>query len=148
MNIIEQLGVNHTYIYQRFIFIFALIILSQFVFKDFLKLIDDRDEKTKGSETAAVEVQKRAADLSARYESRAREVSGEIKTIFDSYREDAGAEYQNIVGKAKIESQKIIEETRMKVSVEVAEAAKKLQQEVPQIAQTMVQKLLSKSGRA
>jgi len=147
MSILEQLGLNHTYFYQLAIFIFALIALGQFVFKDYVDLLAKRDEKTKGSEDIAVEYQKKAADLSQQFEIKARKLNGEIKTIFDTYREEAHIECENIVNKARQESQKLLEETKRKVSIEITEATKRLQQEIPQIATLMTQKLLSKSGK-
>jgi F0F1-type ATP synthase membrane subunit b/b' len=148
MNILEQLGLNHTYFFQLTLFIGTLILLGQFVFKDFTHLLELRNQQTKGSEDLAVEVQQKTAQLNSQYETRARQVNNEIKTIFDSYREDAGREYEKVVSKARTESQKLIEETRQRVSVEIEQATKRLLEEVPVVAQSMTNKLLSKSGKA
>jgi F0F1-type ATP synthase membrane subunit b/b' len=148
MNILEQLGLNQTYFFQLAIFVGTLILLGQFVFKDFAHLLEMRNQQTKGSEDVAVEVQQKTAQLASQYESRARQVNNEIKTIFDSYREDAGREYEKMVSKARTDSQKLIEETRQRVSVEIEQATKRLLEEVPVVAQAMTNKLLSKSGKA
>ena len=147
MNILDQLGLNQTYFYQLFIFVFALIILSLFVFKDYVELLKRRNFMTRGSEDLAVEFQKNATELHQEYETKARQVSGEIKTIFDSHRNEANIEYQNIISRAKSESTAAIEETRRRVSSEFADAAGKITQEAPVLAQTIMAKLLAKKEK-
>ena len=143
MDILVQLGVTHTYFYQFVIFVFAIFVLSQGVFKDFVQLLDKREHETKGSETLAEEEQKKSAELHKEYEERARRVNAEIRTIFDTYRTEANEEYQSIIQRARSESQKIVDETRHRVSVEIGDAARKLKDEAPLVAQAMTTKLLS-----
>ncbi len=144
MDMLVQLGVNKTYFIQLAIFIFSLFILSQHVFKDFAELLEKREKQTKGSEDIALEEQQKSADLHRNYEEKARAVSGGIKTIFDSYREEANAEFEKIVSKARGESSKLVEESRHRLSVEIGDAAKKLKEEAPLVAQAMTSRLLSK----
>jgi F0F1-type ATP synthase membrane subunit b/b' len=144
MNILDQLGINHTYFFQLGIFIFALIVLSQFVFKDFVDLLSKREEKSKGTEGIAAEEHKKAAELQRAYEDSARGLSGEIKTIFDSYRQQAAAEYESIVSKARQESMRLVEDTRQRVSAEIGDAAKSLKEEAPAVALAISGRLLSK----
>ena len=147
MNILDQLGLNHTYFYQLFIFVFALLMLSLFVFKDYVELLKQRNFMTKGSEELAEEFQKNTTDLHQKYETKARQVSGEIKTIFDNHRDEANKEYQGIITKAKKESSAAIDETRRRVSMEYADAAGKIIQESPLLAQSMMSKLLAKKDK-
>jgi F-type H+-transporting ATPase subunit b len=149
MSILEQLGINHTYFYQLAIFVFALIVLSQFVFKDFLALLERREGQTTGTESVVQEEILKAQNLSQSYEALARDVNGQIRSIFDSYREEAAAEYQKIVAQARSESARLIEDNRQRVSMELAEAGRQLQQELPGLSQAIVQKLISKTtGKA
>lgn len=144
MAILEQLGINSTAIIQFFFFVITLFVLAQVALVPYAKAFEQREHRTKGGEGLAQEILKQAQDLRAQYESKARQVSGDIKTIFDSYRGEASKEYELIVAQARAESQKLIEENRSKVNVEINEASKKLKDEVPQIAQAITQKLLAK----
>ena len=149
MGILEQLGLNHTYFIQFAVFVFALLILSQFVFKDFLALYERRENETTGTEGLALEEIQKAKALSENYESVARNINGQIKEIFDTYREEASAEYQKIVSRARLEATRLIEENRSRVTVELGEATQKLQSELPALAQAVVKKLVDPaSGRA
>ncbi len=103
-----------------------------------------RQVTTTGGEAIVEDIAKKAGELRSHYEARAREVSTEIKKIFDSYREEASKESDQIVSKARGEAQKVIEQTRNRVSNEINEAQKKLKEEVPVLSKVIVGKLLSK----
>jgi F0F1-type ATP synthase membrane subunit b/b' len=147
MGILVQLGINHTYFYQLIIFVFALLVLSQFVFKDFVELLEKREEKTKGSEEIASDFKKKAQELHTNYEIRAKSINNEIKTIYDSYRADASKEYDAILSKARAESAKVIEKNRIKITSEIAEASIKITEEAPIIAAAISNKLLQNSDK-
>lgn len=144
MSILSQLGVNDSFIYQFIIFILIFSFLAIYVFSPYTQALSKRVDKTKGGEELASELQLEAQALRSEYESKAKEISKQIKTIFDNYRAEAKKEYDAIVLKAKLDSQKIIEDTRGRVTVEMAEAQQKLKEEVPALAQAINKKLLSK----
>lgn len=142
MAILQQFGINETFFYQLVIFLIAITSLSLLVFKPYLAALEQRESRTKGGEELATELQKAAADLRVQYETRAREVSGQIKSIYDDYRSQASKEQEHIVGRARGESQKLVDEARSKVSIELSEATKKIKEDAPKVAQAMVEKLL------
>ncbi len=144
MEVLAQLGIDHTYFFQLALFILTLFVLANYVFKDFVELLDVREQRTKGSEVVAVEEQQRATELHQEYEVKARALSGEVKSVFDNYRHLANEEYEKIVSAVREESAKLIEETRDRVSSEVNDEMTKLKKEAPLVAQAMAFRLLSK----
>ena len=146
MEMLSQLGVNKTYFVQLAIFLFLLFILTQHVFKDFMELLDKREKQTKGSENLAAEEQRRATEFQQKYEEKARTMNGELKSIFESYRQEASAEFEKITLAARAEANKLVEEFRRRISVEVGDAARKMKEEAPLVAQAMATKLLEKDN--
>lgn len=144
MAILQQLELNQSFFFQFVIFTIAYLALSRLVFSDYSKALTERENRTKGGEDLALEIHKKAEDLRAQYESKARQVNGNVKTIFDEYRDQANKEYEGIVGRARTESQKLIEAARQRVTMEIGEAQAKIKAEVPVIAQEMNRKLLAK----
>jgi F-type H+-transporting ATPase subunit b len=144
MAILEQLGINQSVFFQFGIFILSLVVLSQIVYGPYFAALEEREKRTKGGEDLAQELLKQATDLRAEYATKARQVSGDIKTIFDTYRETATKEYEGIVSNARAESQKTVEEARSLVSAQIADAAKKIKDEAPLVAQSITQKLLAR----
>jgi F-type H+-transporting ATPase subunit b len=144
MAILDQLGLNISFFFQLIVFIVAYLALSQIVFKPYSNALTEREHKTKGGEDLAVEITKKASELQTRYEAKAREVNGTVKTIFDEYRLEAGKEYDKIVSQARNESQKLVDEARRKVTVEIGDASARIKAEVPLVAQEMTHRLLAK----
>lgn len=146
MAVLQALGIDVTVVFQFTIAAMTFIALSILAFKPYLDALIEREKRTKGGESEAVEFAKQAVEMRAVYEAKAREVSSKIKTIYDSYRTEGSKEYNDILAKARADSQKIIDETRTRVSLELTEASKKLKEEIPQIASAISQKLLSKKA--
>ena len=146
MAVLQALGIDSTVLYQFIIASFVFFALSSLVFKPYANALAERENRTKGGEEAAIELGKQSIEVRSQYEQKAREVNNQIKTIFDSFREESNREYESIVSKARAESQKMIDETRARVSVEISEASKRMKEEVPQLAQAMASRLLSKKA--
>lgn len=142
MAILTALGIDITVLFQFVISGFAFFALTTIVFAPYAKALLEREKRTKGGEVEAAQIIKDAAELKGTYEHKARELAGEIKTIFDSYRLEANKEYDRIVTQAREASQKMMEETRKRVTAEIVDETQKLKEEIPNLAQTMAKRLL------
>lgn len=145
MAILQALEINSTLFLQFILAAGCFMALSSLVFAPYAQALWERERRTRGGEADAIELTKQAADIRSRYEMRAREMNSEVKTIFDSYRDESNKEYESIVSKARAESQKLIEENRKRVSAEISEASKRLKDEVPMVAQAILTRLLRKA---
>jgi F-type H+-transporting ATPase subunit b len=144
MAILDQLGLNQSFFIQFVVFTVAYLALSRLVFAPYSAALAQRELRTKGGEDLAVEIQKKSDELRLQYETKARQVSGSVKDIFDKYRDEANKEYERIVSASRIESQKLIDAARQKVGVEIGDAKAKLKADVPVVAQEMTRRLLAK----
>lgn len=144
MAILTQLGINQTAFIQFFIFAIAFFSLSLVVFKPYADALHKREEKTKGGEEVAEQMLKQSAELKTQFETKARQVTGEINTIYEAHREQAMKEYNRIVTEARGESQQLVEDTKKQVTLQIAEATSKLKEEIPNIAGLITQRLINK----
>lgn len=142
--ILKQLHLDGTFFIQLAIFAVAYGFLSRVLFQPYAKALDERENRTKGGEDLAIELHKKANELRQQYESKARLVSGDVKTIFDDYRAQANIEISQILTKARAESQRLIEAASKKVGLEIAEAQQQLSSEIPLVMQEISRKLLVK----
>jgi F0F1-type ATP synthase membrane subunit b/b' len=92
----------------------------------------------------AGELHKQSEELHTAYESKARQINGQIKEIFDHSRAEAGKQADVILGKARQEAQALVEKARSTIAGEVSAAESKLRDEAPQIAQAITNQLLAK----
>ena len=144
MAILTQLGLNASFFMQFIIFSVAYVALSRLVFAPYGKALIEREQKTFGGEDLAAEIMNVTQELKTKYETKARLVSSEVKTIFDDYKSQAYKEQEKIVGAARQESNTLVEAARKKVQSEVTQAHTQMKAEVGQISQEMIKKLLSK----
>lgn len=145
MEILKQLGINSTIIYQFVIFVFSYIAISQLIYGPYTKALLKRTDATKGSEDFAGTLLQQASELRANYEKKAIEINSEIKTVYDQYHKEAWKEYEEIVSRARKESHDLIEKARVQIQVEIADAAKSIGSEIPAITNSITTKLLGKS---
>ena len=87
MAILTELGLNGSFFLQLIIFCVAYVALSRLVFGPYSEALTLREQKTIGGENLAAELMNATEDLKTRYETKARLVSGEVKTIFVDYRD-------------------------------------------------------------
>jgi F-type H+-transporting ATPase subunit b len=144
MAILEQLELNQSFFVQFVVFTVAYLALSRLVFAPYGEALAQREMRTKGGEDLAIEIQKKSDELRTQYETKARQVSGNVKSIFDQYRDEANKEYEKIVSASRLDAQKLVEAARQKVSVEIGDAKAKIKADVPVVAQEMTRRLLAK----
>lgn len=144
MAILQSLGITDSFFFQLIVFTIAIVAISLLVYRPYLAAFEMREKQTKGEEQLAGEIQVQADQLRHQYETKARQVNSEIKTIFDEYRDQANKEVQNLVSKARQESQKLIDEARKRVSTELAQTTQDLKVEIPQVAAAITQRFLAK----
>lgn len=144
MGILNQLGVNHTIIFQFVVFAVAFTSLYLIAFKPYAAALTEREIRTKGGEELAGELHRQAEELRVNYETKARHINSQIKEIFDHSRSEATKQTDASIGKARQEAQVLIEKARAKITAEVADAEKKLREETPQVAQAITNQLLAK----
>ncbi len=146
MAVLQALGINFTFFFQFIIASFGFFALSSLVFKPYSDALLEREKRTKGGEDEAAALLKQSMELRALYEQKAREVNGEIKAIFDSYRTDSTREYESTVSKAREEAQKVMNQSRAFVESEIAKATTRMKEEIPLLAQAISSRLLSKKA--
>lgn len=144
MAILDQLGLNQSLFVQFVVFTVAYLALSRLVFAPYSAALAEREMRTKGGEDLAVEIHKKSEELRAQYETKARQVSGNVKSIFDQYRDEANKEYEKIVSASRSEAHKLVETARQKVSSEIGDAKAKIKADIPVVAQEMTRRLLAK----
>jgi F0F1-type ATP synthase membrane subunit b/b' len=143
MAILNQFGIDVTVFFHMIIFMIAIIFLTNVIFKPYLKALEMREQRTKGGEALAGEIQKDSADLRARYEVKAKEISHQIKSIYDDFRGQANKEYESILVASRADAKKNVDQVRSRVADELGNAEKQIREQTSVVAQTVVTKLLA-----
>ncbi|MCX7978384.1 MAG: hypothetical protein N2578_05215 [Bdellovibrionaceae bacterium] len=145
MELLQQLGIDETAIYQFFMFVSAVSFLSIFVFRPYYEAFEKRLSRTKGNEEITEELAKKSVDLHSEYENRVREVHSSIHAIYSKKKTEALAEYDKIVAAAREEAARLAENNKKNIAMAVAAAAQGIKQEASTLATTITNKLLGKA---
>lgn len=144
LQICKQIGINQTAFIQFAIFILTISFLRYVVFGPYTKAMSERKHRTKGGEDLAVEIHKKAGELHAEYELKAKEINSQIKEIYDHSRTVAMKDYDLIVEKARNEANALIEKNRTELENKIRSTAEQLKTQTSTVALVITNKLLNK----
>lgn len=144
MEMLDSLGLNHTAFFQFAIFAITFFVLTFGLFGPYAKALEERQERTKGGEAASEDLVRQTQELRQQYETKARSINAEIKSIYDENRVQGQKENDRILSATREQAQALLNKTRAQVAAQVSEAQRKLKEDVPGMAQVISAKLLSK----
>lgn len=144
MEILTALGVDSTIGYQFAIFVVVYSCLYFLVFKPYFKAFEERKNRTVGNQEIAEKYLVEATELQSHYETEARALNAEIKSIFDKRRTEALREYENLVGESRNKAQIMLERARQTIQGQVDKARAELAQKTTDVSKTIIGQVLGK----
>lgn len=144
MHFLHALGINQYAIVQFALFVFMFTYLTTSVFGPYFKALLEREKRTLGGEQLAEEFHVKTAELNTEYQNKARSVRAQIQDIFAKKRNDATAEFDQVVAKARERANDLVERNRVEISRSIASANKDLESQTSTMALAITNKLLGK----
>lgn len=142
MAILNQLGINYTTFYCFLIFVFTFFFLKEILFRPYFIAFEEREGRTKGGENKARDFQAKTEQAKQEFEAEARDISAEIKSIFDETRGLAIKETEKLVHDARKSAEQVVDETRTRIAAEVKKAQDQMRVEIPGVALAITKKML------
>ena len=142
--ILKTLNIDNTIWFQLGCFVVSYLALSNLIFKPYYAAFAKRKERTVGGEESAEAMVKETSALNEQYESRAREINSEFKTIYDTEKASATKEYNEQISAARNSAQELTEKVKGQIATEVKKAKEELDKEVPSVSKEMVSRLVGK----
>ncbi|MCB9027181.1 MAG: ATP synthase F0 subunit B [Bdellovibrionaceae bacterium] len=146
MAILESIGLNQTIFIQFAIFFVTYIFVNLLVFKPYNKAYEERVKKTEGNQGLAEQAVEATKILELEYETKARLINSEFKTIYDASKTDALHEYDMLISEAKENAKNVLTANRKKIATELERAKLELTKEVPLVSEAIVKNLLGKEA--
>lgn len=143
MAILQQLGINSSVFYTFAIFALTIFFMTNVAFVQYAKAQEERIRRTTGGGQDAKELHKKSGELKLKYEEANRDISAEVRSIFDAESKIGQIEFEKIVSKARAEADKLMEGTRAKIQIEIQKASSELKAEAPVIAAAITKKMLN-----
>jgi F-type H+-transporting ATPase subunit b len=146
-DILEQLELNRTFFVEIAIFGFVLFALDRIYFRPFLKLFQERHEKTVRSREAAEKLMAEANEKLESYRKRLAEERVAARKEYEIVIEEGKKQEALAMARAREEAKKITQEAADSVSKQRDALRAQLETDVEAFAEAISQKLLSKTSK-
>jgi F-type H+-transporting ATPase subunit b len=144
--LIISLGINPTLWVQLAIFLVTFAVLNFVVFKPYFKAFEERERRTVGSKEGTEQILIETSQLQSQYETEARQINDQIKSVFDLARQTAVADQAKIVNEARDQSAEKIKFSRADLEREIVVARQTLRKDITDIGSSITEKLIGKEA--
>lgn len=142
-----MLQIDSTLFLQIVNFLFLVWILNRLLFRPFLKVVEERVERTRGARTQAEDLAVKAEDLKGQYESGVSEATSQGGSYKEAQIRAGQSDSEKIVGEARMKNSDHIGSVRRELQASVDEARKELVQDSINLAKEMTEKILGRTIR-
>ena len=136
---------NFTLLIQLIIILSLMAVLSHFLFKPFLNILQERKERVERAEKKAKELRERAEELMERYRESMAQAQARGAEIREGIRKESLAQELDILHKAVEEANQSISEIKAKIAQETGTAKAGLRLQAQAISREIAAKVLGRS---
>ena len=149
MEILTSLGIDPAVMLAQAVNFFALLaILTFFIYRPILKLLDERKERIAKAEEHAQLVEDKLARVEELTQKELRKAQEKSSEIIAAAKESAIASGEELIANAKEKVGKIVEEGRAVIAKEKHDASREIQNQVGRIVILATEKLLRREVHA
>jgi len=146
VGILRSLGINQTLFIQIPIFLTILLFLWLFVFKPYFQAYLSRQGQTTGNQDEADALIARTRELERTYQDKARDLSQDIRSVFDREKIEAQQEHERILLASKDAAKVFLDNAKSKIQEEYNRSREELLKESPEIGRAITAQLLSRNN--
>ena len=140
-----MIELNLTLIIQLVIVLSLMAILTQILFKPFLKVLQERRNRIEGAEKKAKDLQQQAEQLIERYREAIASGQAQGAGIRDEIRRTSLAEETEILQKAMDQANRLIQEVKARIAEEARAARADLRLQAQNLSREITEKILGRS---
>ena len=140
--ILSSLGVNSSFFIQLVIFFVTYLAMYFIAFKPYMAALDERRRRTKGSTDKANDLTLETQKIRETFAREAKEINGDIKSIYSLASEKGMSEKNKIVQEAKSSAETYVSSKSKELESAIGEARAQLEKDVPSISKSIEEKFL------
>ena len=140
-----MIELNFTLVIQLVIVLSLMAILTQILFKPFLKVLQERRNRIEGAEKKAKDLQQQAEQLIERYREAIASGQAQGAGIRDEIRRTSLAEETEILQKAMDQANRLIQEVKARIAEEARAARTDLRLQAQNLSREITEKILGRS---
>jgi len=143
---VEGLQINFTLIVQAIIFVAAIFILTEWIFKPIVQLIQERQARVKGFYTEAHSLDTELDQIKGDYEEQLKVAHQKARDIHEDLRREGLALREQMLEQARHETQQYIEKIKAGIAAQTDKARLAMGVEVERISQEIAKKILGRKA--
>jgi F-type H+-transporting ATPase subunit b len=143
---VEGLQLNFTLLVQAITFIAAIFILTEWIFKPIVQLIQERQARLKSFHSEAHTLAQEVDQLVRDYEERLKEAHQQARATREELRREGLAHREQMLEEAHAETQQYIEKIRATIALQTNEARIAMAAEVERISREIANKILGRKA--
>jgi len=143
---VEGLQINFTLVVQAIIFIAAIFIVTGWIIKPILRVIQERQNRVDGFHAEAGSFTAEFDQLKGDYEERLKEARQKARDIREELRRTGLASRERMLEQARQETQKYLDEIRAGLVAQIEEARSTLGMEAERLSREIARKILGRDA--
>jgi F-type H+-transporting ATPase subunit b len=139
-----MISINYNLIIEIAIFLVMMYILTRYLIRPILNVIDSRDEKINSTRNEAQYLKKDAEAKIQEYEARLEDARAEANRERERIKKSAYSEQEDMLKNARTEAADMIADLRENIARQYSEASQKLRQESEELSRIIAERILGR----
>jgi len=139
-----MIQLDYSIVYQIVLFVVLWLILNKLLFQPYLRLLEEREQKTTGAQHDSVDLEHEGAKLKAQFDEKMAQGQAAGYAAKDAINQDARQQREKILGQARDEAARALEQVRQEVAIAMEQEKRLAAAEVSVVASDMVNKVLGR----
>ena len=139
-----MITIDFSVVWQILLFLGLWLIVSRLLFRPYMALLEEREQKTSGADEGAYHLEHEAERLRSQYEKAIANAAAAGNATKDAIVQQARQQREAILSSARAEAAGILERVRQEVQSQLAQEREVAIREADAVAQDMVSKILGR----
>lgn len=139
-----MIHLDYSIVYQIVLFVVLWLILNKLLFQPYLRLLEEREQKTTGAQNDSVDLEHEGAKLKAQFDEKMAQGQAAGYAAKDAINQDARQQREKILAQARDEATRNLEQVRQEVATAMEQEKRLAAAEVSVVASDMVNKVLGR----
>ena len=141
-DLLNQLGINSSFLLQFVVFILAYGVLSRFLFKPYLKILEQREKRTLGGQTEVKSLLEEEEKVYRTYKNKLQDLQQQISAFFQKAEHSAKQNCEEKLQTAHKKRQQQLADLQEKLKKQLGEEETKTEEEAQKLTAIITSKLI------
>jgi len=139
-----MISLDISILYQAVLFVILWLILDKVLFQPYLKLLEEREQKTTGAQHDSADLESEGAELRGQYQGKIAQAQSAGYAVKDRLLQAAREEREKVLGEARLEAASYLEQSRREIATALEQEKRLASVEGAAVAADMVSKVLGR----